>query len=144
MALAAVTLAGCGSSGGTSSDGSSSTSVPSYASEPFTPLQERIERGGHLVVSDGCSVCHLNSNGKGLGPDFDHFAGHRVKLANGRTALVNEQFLREGLTHPASFELRGYDPEPMLAALRRLDLGSHPAQVADLAAFIEEVGPEVE
>ncbi len=77
-----------------------------------------------------------------VGPDFAGFAGHAVTLADGRRVLVDEHFLREGLLHPEQAELKGYDPAPMLAAVRRLHLSGDPGQVAALAAFIEQIGPE--
>lgn len=138
----ALVLAGCGTSGTSSSRSGSDASVPSYVTEPFTPQQHLIEKGAHLVVADGCSACHLTLSKPRIAPSFSSFAGHRVTLRNGRTALVDEHFLREGLLHPRKFLLKGYDPEPMLAALRRLSLNRQPQQVAALAAFIEQVGPE--
>jgi hypothetical protein len=137
-------LAGCGASGTSSPRLSSQTSVPSYVTEPFTPEQQMIEKGARLVVADGCSSCHLTLSKPSIAPSFSSFAGHRVTLSNGRTVLVDEHFLREGLLHPRNFLLKGYDPAPMLAALDRLHLNRRPQQVAALAAFIEQVGPEPE
>ena len=136
-------LSGCGSSGTDtarlqSSDGSSA------ALEPFTHEQQLVVQGARLVVADGCSACHLNGAARAGAPDFSSFAGHRVKLVDGRSVLVDERFLREGLLDPRANELSGYDPAPMLAAIARLHLASHSGQVAALAAFIEQVGPEPE
>ena len=77
-----------------------------------------------------------------VGPDFAGFAGHTVTLADGRRVLVDEHFLREGLLHPEQAELKGYDSAPMLAAVKRLHLAGESGQVAALAAFIEQIGPE--
>jgi hypothetical protein len=118
--------------------------VPSYVTEPFTHQQQLIEQGARLVVADGCSACHLNLSKPGIAPSFSSFAGHRVKLSDGRTVLVDERFVREGLVNPQPASLKGYDPAPMLAALTRLHLSSQPRQVAALAAFIEQIGPEPE
>jgi hypothetical protein len=95
-------------------------------------------------VADGCSACHLNGTNQKLAPSFTSLAGHKVKLRDGRTALVDEQFLRKGLIDPGSEELAGYPAAPMLAALRRLRLAQRPSDVAALVAFIEQVGPETE
>jgi hypothetical protein len=135
-------LAGCGSSAAPGAAGARPTSVPAYVSEPFTPEQRLIEQGAPLIVADGCSACHLNGAARSGAPSFSSFAGHRTTLTDGRSVLVDERFVREGLLHPRANELRGYDPAPMLAALARLRLASHPRQVAALAAFIEQVGPE--
>jgi hypothetical protein len=117
-------------------------SPPSYVSEPFTREQRRIEQGARLVVADGCSACHLMSGARKLAPSFSSFAAHRVALADGRHVLVDERFLLDGLLHPAKDRIEGYDAAPMLAALAHLHLARHPQQVAALAAFIEQVGPE--
>ena len=130
---------GCGAS--TTSSTPSST-APAFASEPYTPQQQRVAQGAHLIVADGCSVCHLIASGRHVGPSFDSFAGHDVTLADGRHVLVDERFLRDSLLHPNAQPLRGYDPAPMIAAVERLHLSSHPEQVAALVAFIEQIGPE--
>jgi cytochrome c oxidase subunit II len=135
-------LSGCGSSSTTQTTTGSST--PAFAVAPYTPQQQRVQQGAKLVVSDGCSACHLNGANPRLAPAFTRLAGHHVRLKDGRTALVDEGFLREALLDPARTEVAGYDPAPMIAALRRLHLQSRPAEVAALVAFIEQVGPETE
>jgi cytochrome c oxidase subunit II len=118
--------------------------VPSYVTEPFTHEQQLVEQGARLVIADGCSACHLAATRKGFAPSFASFAGHRVTLSDGRSVVVDEHFLRGGLLHPGGSEIEGYDPAPMLAAVKRLRLGGQPEQVAALAAFIEQIGPEPE
>ena len=132
-------LAGCGTSGG--SNGAASTE-PSYVKEPFTHQQLLVEQGARLAVSYGCAACHLGAAGRGIAPSFASFAGHRVTLADGRRVLVDEHFIRLGLLHPESAEIKGYAPAPMLKAIRRLHLAENPGQVAALTAFIEQIGPE--
>jgi cytochrome c oxidase subunit 2 len=112
--------------------------------EPFSHEQQLVEQGARLVVSDGCAACHLSAQGKAIAPSFASFAGHRVELADGHTAVVDEDFLREGLLDPRRIVIRGFAAAPMLAAVARLQLAAHPRQVAALAAFIEQVGPEPE
>jgi hypothetical protein len=140
----ALALSGCSASGSPSTRTPPSSSVPAYVTEPFTHEQRLVEQGAPLIVADGCAACHLLAHGRSVAPSFSSFAGHSVKLANGRTVVVDERFVREGLLHPAANELRGYDPAPMLAALARAHLAGHPERVAALAAFIEQVGPEPE
>jgi cytochrome c5 len=142
LLVCALALCGCGASSTSASN--RTASVPAYVTEPFTPEQKLVEQGASLIVADGCSACHLNGAARAGAPDFSSFAGHRVKLVDGRTVLVDERFLREGLLDPRANELSGYGPAPMLAAIARLHLASHSGQVAALAAFIEQVGPEPE
>jgi hypothetical protein len=140
----ALVLAGCGAGKASSRASTSTASVPAYVTEPLTHEQKLVQQGARLVVADGCAACHLSAATHGVGPDFLSFAGHRVMLSDGRTVLVDERYVREGLLHPTANELEGYDAQPMLAALARLHLSSRPAQVAALAAFVEQVGPETE
>jgi hypothetical protein len=139
-----LALCSCGGADSTSSAHQHTASVPAYVVEPFSHEQQLVEQGARLVVSEGCAACHLSAPGKAIAPSFASFAGHRVELTDGRTAVVEERFLREGLTDPSRLVIKGYAAAPMLAAVRRLQLPSHPQQVAALAAFIEQVGPEPE
>ncbi|MGA2455724.1 MAG: hypothetical protein ABSG93_19650 [Solirubrobacteraceae bacterium] len=139
---ALLALCGCGSSGAPSASIARQASVPKYVTEPFTHEQQLVEQGAHLVIADGCSACHLMQSARSGGPSFLRFAGYRVTLTDGRSLVVDERFLQEGLLDPRANELQGFDAAPMLAALARLHLREHPAQVAALTAFIEQVGPE--
>jgi cytochrome c5 len=141
LALAGCLLAGCGSST-RSGSGAPTRTVPAYVTAPFSVQQQRIAAGARLIVSDGCSVCHLQGAGTRAAPSFESFAGHRVTLADGRSALVDEPFLRASLLDPSAYALKGYAAGAMLRALAHLGLAHQPQQVADLAAFIEEIGPE--
>ncbi|HEV3033340.1 MAG TPA: hypothetical protein VGX72_01000 [Solirubrobacteraceae bacterium] len=144
-ALLIGVLGGCGA--GTPAAGGphvNTPTKPAYVTEPFTAEQKLVVKGSRLVVADGCAACHLDAKTPGLAPDFITFAGHHVSLADGRSVLVDESFVRAGLLHPEANEVKGYEPGPMLAAVARLHLSEHPAQVAALAAFIEQVGPETE
>lgn len=140
--LVLIALAGCGAGGASSSQASLPSGEVQSVSEPFTAQEQLVQQGARLVVSYGCAACHLASAKHDVGPSFDHFAGHEVTLADGRRVLVDEHFLREALLHPEKYPIAGYDPEPMLTALRRLHLGSQPGHVAALVAFIEQIGPE--
>jgi hypothetical protein len=138
-----LALSGCGASAGPSSGRTLGSTVPAYVTEPFTHEQQLVEQGARLVVADGCAACHLSGSTRGA-PSFSSFAGHRVTLTDGRRILVDEHFLRESLLRPRTTELEGYDPAPMLTALERAHLRGQPQQVAALAAFIEQIGPEPE
>jgi cytochrome c2 len=143
IALASASLlAGCGTSGSSNGAGSSTATEPAYVTAPFTHEQLLVEQGARLAVADGCTACHLVGKSQSVGPDFAGFAGRAVTLADGRRVLVDERFLREGLEHPEQAELKGYAAAPMLAAVKRLHLAGEPGQVAALAAFIEQIGPE--
>lgn len=137
-----LSLTGCGTSPETDSQGAPTSTEPSYVSEPFTHQQQLIEQGARLVVTDGCSACHLTLAGRRIAPSFANLAGHRVTLTDGRRVLVDEHFLREALRNSENAQIKGYDSALMRNAIRHLRLASHPQQVAALAAFIEQIGPE--
>jgi hypothetical protein len=141
LAGASALAVGCGSNTGRAKDSVSTTS-PGYVTEPFTPEQHLVEKGARLVVAYGCSACHLNGQGGHAAPSFTSLAGGEVELDDGRRVLVDESFLRESMRDPARAAMKGYDADVMVRALARLHLGSHPRQVEELAAFIEQVGPE--
>jgi hypothetical protein len=137
-----IPLCGCGASSTAGTQAFSISNEAQSVSEPFTHQQQLVEQGAHLVVAYGCAACHLAKANHDIGPSFSNFAGHEVTLADGRRVPVDEHFLREGLLHPEKDTIAGYDPAPMIAALRRLHLKSQPQQVAALTAFIEQIGPE--
>jgi hypothetical protein len=135
-----LAVAGCGSAG----RAATGAGVPSYVTEPFSARQKLVAQGARLMVTDGCSVCHLIAARANRAPDFNSFAGHVVTLVDGRRVLVEEAYLQSSLLRPVPAELKGYDPAPMLRALARLHLAGQPQQVKALVAFIEQVGPETE
>jgi hypothetical protein len=138
----ALSFVGCGGGDEANTQGSSASTVPGYVSEPFSHQQQLIEQGARLVVSDGCAACHLGARPATVAPSFASFAGHRMMLTDGRSVVVDERFVTQALLHPGKTSIRGYEAASMLAATRRLDLPKHPDQVAALAAFIEQIGPE--
>jgi hypothetical protein len=140
--LILIALSGCGASSSTSAIDSPTPPEPQHAPEPFTHHQQLVEQGASLIVFDGCSACHLDKTTHSLGPNFANFAGHNVTLTDGHHVLVDEHFVREALLHPTKHPIVGYDPELMLTATEHLHLRSRPQQVAALAAFIEQMGPE--
>lgn len=120
----------------------SGASPPSGGAVTPTPLQQRIEQGGRLFASEGCGTCHQIGGSQVAGPNFEHFAGHDVKLAGGGHAVVDEAFLSRALTDPGAPQLAGWDSAPMRAALIAHRLPASPRKAAALAAFIEQIGPE--
>jgi len=134
-------LYGCGS-GKTPATVQSPSALESQYAPEYTSEQKLVALGAPLVVSYGCSACHLPGRTTEDAPSFLEFAGHHFVLASGRRATVDEEFLRAALLHPARDPIRGYDPTAMNRAVERLDLARHPEQLAALVAFIEQVGPE--
>ena len=109
--------------------------------DPSYPSVATLSAGTSVAIQgcvDGWSWCDLAS-----GDNRGWVAGDFLQEEyDGRRVLVDERFLRDALLHPGGARIRGYDPAPMLRAVMRLALASHPQQVAALAAFIEQIGPE--
>jgi hypothetical protein len=139
-----LSLTGCGDAQAPGKASSATPPEPRSTPEPFTHQQQLVVQGARLFVSDGCSACHLGTSKHGVGPSFESFAGHHVTLADGRSVLVNEHFVRETLLDPRANPIEGFDPASMIAAVDRLQLSRHPERVTALAAFIEQIGPEPE
>ena len=144
LVLLALMSAGCGGSGGGGRSNSTGQRSPSAAIAPPTPKERLVSEGARLAVTEDCAVCHLSHTTPRLGPSFYAFAGHHVELTDGRVAFVDEQFLERALEHPGMYTIRGYDANLMVNVLERLGvhLAGHPHDIAALAAFIEQVGPE--
>ncbi|HTQ69177.1 MAG TPA: cytochrome c [Solirubrobacteraceae bacterium] len=146
--LSGLTVAGCGGSGGSQRQiPSAEQQLPGYLTGPPTPKEQLVAKGARLAITDGCSACHLSgarTRSGPTGPNFYGFAGRDVTLTNGQVVLVDESFVTRALEHPGRYTIRGYPPRLMSRVLGRLhvDLQDEPQQVAALAAFIEQVGPE--
>lgn len=57
----------------------------------------------------GCSTCHANVAGA-RGPSLVGVFGSEVKLADGRTVIADEGYLRESLLNPGAKVTAGYQP----------------------------------
>jgi hypothetical protein len=134
-------LCGCGGAG-SQVQSEASGNGEAAAGAHFTRQQELVEEGGRLFITDGCTGCHTLDTASRFGPSFAHLAGSTVTLTGGRRVLVDERFLDAALLDPGMNAVRGYAPAPMIAAVERLKLAAHREDVAALAAFIEQIGPE--
>jgi len=141
VGLAAV---GCGGSSTTATSSSATRETPGYLTGPPTPTEQLVAKGAALAVAYGCSACHLSAATPRSGPTFYGFAGRYVTLTSGRKVLVDRRFLTAALDDPGRYRIRGYPLDVMWTVLGHLHvhLEDHPRQVAALAAFIEQVGPE--
>jgi cytochrome c oxidase subunit 2 len=100
------------------------------------------EHGRRLFARYGCSGCH-SPDAVVRAPSLEGLYGKRVPLANGESALADDQFLREAIVAPAKHVAAGYPsvmpsfkgviPEneliELLAYLRSLGAASAPRPV---------------
>jgi cytochrome c oxidase subunit 2 len=83
--------------------------------------QERLEKGDEvsqampltqlgalLYESRGCNTCHSLDGSRGQGPSLKGIFGARVRMADGQTVLVDENYLRESMLQPQAKVVEGY------------------------------------
>ena len=141
LALAVTVLLSAGACGcGSTGSRTTSASIPAYVTAPPSHEQQLISTGATLIVSDGCAACHLTASSRRLAPSFESLAGHPVMLTDGRRVIVDEAQIREALRHPGTIAIKGYNRSVMIEAVRKAH--PSPADIAALAAFVEQVGPE--
>ena len=65
---------------------------------------------GEKLFNDlACSTCHL-PDGKGRGPSYNGVYGSQVKLADGSTAVADDNYIRESILQPNGKIVAGYQP----------------------------------
>jgi cytochrome c oxidase subunit 2 len=71
------------------------------------PLQEL----GQLVYDNrGCNTCHSLDGSSGQGPSWKGIWGQTHQFADGSSAVVDENYVRESILDPQRHVLRGYEP----------------------------------
>jgi len=78
----------------------------SSAGEGMTPE----EYGAKLYQSKACYTCHSLDGSPGNGPTFKGIFGHDVKLADGRSVMVDENYIRESILTPTAKVVAGFQP----------------------------------
>ncbi|HUA12871.1 MAG TPA: c-type cytochrome [Solirubrobacteraceae bacterium] len=131
-ALAALAVTGCGAS---------SPTVTSKVIPTATAAQGKgiVGRGAKLYEEDGCEGCHSLNGTRMTGPSWKGLAGSTVHLANGRTLVASNAYLKDHILDPNAWTVKGYPGEVMAAAIEELHLAKHPQDVAALVAFIDSL-----
>ena len=70
------------------------------------------EMGEKLFEQYGCITCHVTEQ-QGRAPSLRNVYGHPVQLADGRTVLADEAFIRESILNPNAKVVKGYKPNVM-------------------------------
>ena len=63
--------------------------------------------GAELFERMGCKTCHRQDTGQ-RGPALDGLWGKTVKLANGKTIVADQDYIRESIINPAAKTVAGY------------------------------------
>jgi cytochrome c oxidase subunit II len=67
------------------------------------------QNGERLFSSLSCSACH-NTRPDARGPNLANVYGSKLTLANGRSQLADEAFIRDAILNPSQHVTQGYAP----------------------------------
>ncbi len=76
------------------------------------PQESMVVRGEELFTQYGCVTCHVTDQ-QGRAPLLTNVFGHPVQLADGRTVVADETFLRAAILNPGDNAVKGYQPNIM-------------------------------
>lgn len=68
------------------------------------------EFGKMLYESRGCQTCHSLDGTRRDGPSFKAIFGNPVHLTDGRTVIVDENYVRESILQPQAKIVSGFEP----------------------------------
>jgi len=66
------------------------------------------KRGERVVGNAGCLNCHAISGKEKIGPNLGGVFGSKVPLEGGKTAVADEEYLRESIVDPGAKVVKGY------------------------------------
>lgn len=89
-------------------------------------------RGESIARDVGCLGCHSVGTDDRLGPGWGGIWGEERQLADGSTAVVDDDYLRRAVTAPDSQVVAGWDPIMPTVALSD-------AELDDVLAYVREV-----
>ena len=98
-------------------------------------LSEAARNGRDLARSNGCAACHGNDGQGGVGPSWVGLPGSERELEDGTTVIADGDYLYRSIADPAAEVVAGY-------SVRMPSNGLDDDQIADVIAYIEELGPE--
>jgi cytochrome c oxidase subunit 2 len=73
------------------------------------PGESLAAAGARRFIEHQCNTCHGDQPGA-RGPSLNGLFGKQVQLANGRTVLADETYIRESIVNPQAVLTAGYPP----------------------------------
>lgn len=70
-----------------------------------------VELGELMYKQFGCGACHSTDGTKGTGPSFKGVWGKTETLADGRSIVVDENYVRDSIMEPMKDIVQGYPPQ---------------------------------
>jgi len=83
-------------------------SFDAWAREGVQPAASLADVGRALYAAKGCIACHSLDGTPRVGPTFKNLWGKEEKLADGATARVDEEYLRESILKPGAKVVAGF------------------------------------
>ncbi|MFZ9594925.1 MAG: cytochrome c oxidase subunit II [Bdellovibrionia bacterium] len=74
------------------------------------PTLSLVEQGRVVYETKGCVACHSTDGTNHIGPTHKGLYGSKVELANGKTVVADENYIRDHIENPASNTVKGYNP----------------------------------
>lgn len=84
---------------------SGATAVPAAATS-----QDPVALGKTLFQTKGCNACHSVDGTPGVGPSLKGVFGHKVRLADGREVVADENYIRSSILNPTADVVEGFNP----------------------------------
>ncbi len=66
------------------------------------------QKGEQLFAQLACNTCHMNPNSAVKAPDLTNLYGSKVQLADGRTVIADDAYIRESILIPGAKIHAGY------------------------------------
>lgn len=102
IALITVTILGCGGGGATDPTRPAPT-------QPVASRSDPVEQGKLIANEEGCLACHSTEGDVKVGPSWKGIYGSQEELADGRTATVNETYIRNSIQNPGDDIVKGFE-----------------------------------
>ena len=96
-----------------------------------------VASGTDLFTSLACVTCHRAAPGvTQRGPSLEGVYGSQVKLADGRTVVADDNYIRESILNPTAKVVAGYDP-----VMPTFQGQVTEEQLTQLIAYVRSLGP---
>jgi len=74
------------------------------------PAESPASAGARLFTQLACGTCHRGGGQQSRGPPLANLFGKPVPLADGRSVVADDDYLRESILRPAAKVVAGYEP----------------------------------
>jgi cytochrome c oxidase subunit II len=102
------------------------------------PVLTPIEAGRDLFAGQfACNTCH-KEDGSGLGPILNGVLGSTVALADGRSVVADDNYLRESIMNPSAKIVRGYPSPSLMPTFQGM---ASEEQLMQLIAYVKSLKP---